>query len=66
MLVLSKSQAKNYFKKLQPHSSNDGCGCCHSSTHYVIKGNRILCISHGEYQGNRYFNVSIVAKIKKG
>ena len=65
MLILSQSQAKNYFSKLQPSNSNEGCGCCSSSTDYKIKGNRILSISSGEQAGNRYFNVSIIAKIKR-
>lgn len=65
MLILSQSQAKNYFSKLQPSNSNEGCGCCSSSNNYEIKGNRILYISQGEAQGNRYFNVSIIAKIKR-
>lgn len=66
MLVLSQSQAKNYFKKLQPSYHNEGCGCCWSQDDYEIKGNRILHISSGEHIGYRYFKVSIRAKIKKG
>tara|TARA_R110000868_G_scaffold268789_1_gene527981 strand:+ start:51 stop:260 length:210 start_codon:yes stop_codon:yes gene_type:complete len=65
MLILSQSQAKNYFKKLLPTYHSEGCGCCNSSTDYEIKGSRILYISSGEYQGTRFFNVSVLAKIKK-
>jgi len=65
MLILSQSQAKNYFKKLHSYSSREGCGCCSSYIDYVIKNNRILCLSLHEYAGNRTFKVSIIAKIKK-
>ena len=65
MLILSKSQAKNYFKKLKPYSYDEGCGCCYQCIHYSIKDNRILRSSEGKYQGNSYYNVTIVAKIKK-
>jgi hypothetical protein len=65
MLILSPSQAKNYFKKLQPSQYSEGCGCCHSESTYEIKSNRILYISSGESAGHRYFNVSVIAKIKK-
>jgi hypothetical protein len=65
MLILSQSQAKNYFKKLQSSYHNEGCGCCSSQKNYEIKGNRILNILSGESQGHRYYNVSIIAKIKK-
>jgi len=65
MLILSQSQAKNYFNKLQPSQYYEGCGCCHSESTYEIKGNRILYISSGESAGHRYFNVSVIAKIKK-
>ena len=65
MLILSKSQAKNYFKKLTPSFHCEGCGCCSNQEDYKIKGNRILNISSGESQGHRYYNVSIIAKIKK-
>ena len=65
MLILSKSQSKNYFKKLQSSHYNEGCGCCFSSTHYEIKDNKILRLSSGEHIGYRFLNVSVVAKIKK-
>ena len=65
MLMLSKSQARNYFKKLHSSSDDEGCGCCSSRQDYEIKGNRILCISDGENQGYRYFKVTVIAKIKK-
>lgn len=65
MLVLSQSQAKNYFKKLQPYSSRESCGCCSSDITYVIKGNRILSLALNEYAGYRNFAVSVIAKIKK-
>lgn len=66
MLMLSPSQAKNYFSKLESHHHNDGCGCCYNSTDYVIDKNRILCKISGENKGNYYNNVSVIAKIKKG
>ena len=65
MLILSPSQAKNYFKKLQDSFRDEGCGCCHSSITHEIKGNRILNISSGEHQGGRYFEVYVIAKIKR-
>jgi hypothetical protein len=65
MLILSKSQARNYFKKLYSSSNDEGCGCCSSRQDYEIKGNRILSISQGENQGYRYFKVSVRAKIRK-
>ena len=65
MLILSQSQSKNYFKKLHSYSYTEGCGCCSNSVTYQIKDNRILSISSGEHQGQYYFNVTIVAKIKK-
>jgi hypothetical protein len=65
MLVLSRSQAKNYFKKLIPSFHNEGCDCCSSRTDYEIKGNRILCISSGEHMGSRHFSVKILAKVKQ-
>lgn len=65
MLMLSKSQARNYFKKLHSSSDDEGCGCCSSRQDYEIKGNRILSILSGENQGYRYFKVTVRAKIKK-
>lgn len=65
MLVLSNSQAKNYYKKLRPNYYNEGCGCCSRQVTYVIKDKRILAISSGENAGYRYFNVSVIAIIKK-
>jgi len=65
MLMLSQSQAKNYFKKLQPSFHKEGCGCCHTESNYEIKDNKILSISSGASAGHRYFNVSVIAKIKK-
>lgn len=65
MLILSQSQAKNYFKKLQSSYHNEGCGCCWSQYDYEIKGNRILHISSGESKGHRYYYVSVKAVIKK-
>lgn len=65
MLILSQSQAKNYFKKLIPNSNNDDCGCCNNATNYEIKGNRILNIYSGESKGYRFFKVTVIAKIKR-
>jgi len=65
MLMLSQSQAKNYFKKLHSSYNHEGCGCCSCMQEYEIKGNKILSISSGESAGHRYFNVSVIAKIKK-
>jgi len=65
MLVLSQSQAKNYFKKLQSSYHNEGCGCCHSSTDYIINNRRIIQINSGENVGNHYYIFHVIAVIKK-
>lgn len=64
MLILSLSQSKNYFKKLQSSSHSEGCGCCHSTTNYRVDGNKILQEHYGENQGYIFFNVTVIAKIK--
>ena len=65
MLILSQSQAKNYFSKFSGHSNNEGCGCCHSTTSYEINNRRILRNNYGESQGYSFYNVTVIAKIKK-
>lgn len=65
MLILSESQARNYFKKLIPDYHNEDCGCCTHSTRYEIKNKRILEISYGTDKGYSYFNVTVIAIIKK-
>jgi hypothetical protein len=65
MLILSKSQAKNYYKKLKPSYYSEGCGCCNGHITYEIRNNRILCISSGEHQGTSYLDVTVKAKIRK-
>lgn len=65
MLILTQSQAKNYFNKLHNCSHNEGCGCCYSTQEYVIENRRILKHNYGEHQGTIYHNVTVIAKIKK-
>jgi len=65
MLILTESQAKNYYNKLHSFCNIEGCGCCSSNIHYEIKNRRILQISSGYRQGYSYFNVTVIAKIKK-
>jgi hypothetical protein len=65
MLILSQSQAKNYLTKLHPFSNNEGCGCCHNSTYYIINNRRIIQISSGENVGNHYTIYNVIAIIKK-
>lgn len=64
MLILSQSQAKNYFSKLHNHQNNEGCGCCFSNITHKIDKKKILRLSYGEHQGHSYFNVKVIAKIK--
>lgn len=65
MLILTKSQAKNYFNKLNSYSNHEGCGCCHSTTSYEINNRRILKNNYGEHQGYSFYDVTVIAKIKK-
>lgn len=65
MLMLSQSQAKNYFKKLKSSSYDEECGCCNYTINYQIKGNRILQYMSGLQHGSSYCQITILAKIKK-
>ena len=65
MLILTQSQAKNYMSKSKSYGYNEGCGCCYSTTSYEIKGDRILRNNYGEHQGTHFFEVTVIAKIKK-
>ena len=65
MLVLSQSQAKNYLTKLYSSYHNEGCGCCYSSTNYIINNRRIIQISSGASIGNHYSIYKVIAVIKK-
>lgn len=65
MLILSKSQSKNYFKKLVPTNHSEDCGCCYSNIRYEIKNRRILEIYFEEYNGSCYFKVTVIAIIKR-
>ena len=62
----TKSQAKNFVKRQKSYSRNEGCGCCHQTTHTMIcnKTNKVLHVNYGEWTGAIFHNITVLGRIK--